>query len=85
MVKIAFLTFRKLNFDKLRKEFAKSDRKAGDVQDLRTVLEKRLAKMIAANPTLIDFQERFDSIISDYNKEKDKNRIEAIFEAFDAS
>ena len=37
--------------------------------------------MIAANPTLIDFQERFDSIISDYNKEKDKNRIEAIFEA----
>lgn len=71
----------KVNFDKLRKEFAKSDRKAGDVQDLRTVLEKRLAKMIAANPTLIDFQERFDSIISDYNKEKDKNRIEAIFEA----
>ncbi len=71
----------KVNFDKLRKEFAKSDRKAGDVQDLRTVLEKRLARMTAANPTLIDFQERFDSIISDYNSEKDKNRIEAIFEA----
>tara|TARA_R110002153_G_scaffold65121_3_gene174425 strand:- start:7752 stop:10997 length:3246 start_codon:yes stop_codon:yes gene_type:complete len=71
----------KVNFDRLREEFAKSDRKAGDVQDLRSVLQKRLAKMIAANPTLTNFQERFDAIIVEYNKEKDKNTIEAIFEA----
>ena len=71
----------KVNFEMLRKEFAKSERKAGDVQDLRTVLQKRLAKMLAANPTLNDFQERFDEIITDYNKEKDKNTIEATFEA----
>jgi type I restriction enzyme R subunit len=51
------------------------------VQDLRSVLQKRLAKMIAANPTLTNFQERFDAIIVEYNKEKDKNTIEAIFEA----
>jgi type I restriction enzyme R subunit len=71
----------KVNFDRLREEFAKSYRKAGDVQDLRSVLQKRLAKMIAANPTLTNFQERFDAIIVEYNKEKDKNTIEAIFEA----
>lgn len=32
-------------------------------------------------PTLNDFQERFDKIIAGYNKEKDKNTIEATFEA----
>lgn len=71
----------KVNFELLRKEFAKSERKASDVQDLRSVLQQRLAKMLAANPTLMDFQERFDKVISEYNKEKDKNTIEATFEA----
>ncbi|MCR9257689.1 MAG: type I restriction endonuclease subunit R [Alphaproteobacteria bacterium] len=71
----------KVNFELLRREFAKSERKASDVQDLRTVLQERLAKMLAANPTLNDFQERFDKIVSEYNKEKDKNTIEATFEA----
>lgn len=71
----------KVNFDLLRREFAKSDRKASDVQDLRTVLQERLAKMLAANPTLTDFQDRFDKIVVEYNREKDKNTIEATFEA----
>jgi type I restriction enzyme R subunit len=71
----------KINFDLLRREFARSERKASDVQDLRTVLEERLAKMLAANPTLQDFQDRFGQIVTDYNKEKDKNTIEATFEA----
>jgi len=70
----------KVYFELLRKEFAKSDRKASDVQDMRSVLQKRLARMLADNPTLNDFQERFDEIVSDYNKEKDKNTIEATFE-----
>jgi len=70
-----------INFDRLRTEFSKSDRKASDVQDMRSVLEVRLAKMLEMNPTLFDFQERFDQIVSDYNKEKDKNTIEATFEA----
>ena len=71
----------KVNFELLRKEFAKSERKASDVQDIRTVLQERLAKMLAANPTLNDFQDRFDKIVVEYNKEKDKNTIEATFEA----
>ncbi|MBN8242368.1 type I restriction endonuclease subunit R [Nitratireductor aquimarinus] len=71
----------KVNFDLLRREFAKSEKKASDTQDLREVISNRLAKMLAANPTLTDFEERFDKIIKDYNKEKDKNTIEATFEA----
>ncbi|NKX75753.1 type I restriction endonuclease subunit R [Rhodobacteraceae bacterium R_SAG3] len=71
----------KVNFELLRREFAKSDKKASDTQDLREVISNRLARMLAANPTLTDFEERFDAIIRDYNKEKDKNTIEATFEA----
>ncbi|UWR38615.1 type I restriction endonuclease subunit R [Sulfitobacter sp. W074] len=71
----------KVNFDILRREFAKSDKKATDTQDLREVVQSRLAKMLAANPTLTNFEDRFDKVIKDYNKEKDKNTIEATFEA----
>ena len=71
----------KIDFDALAKEFAKSERKASDVQDLRTVIENRLEKMLALNPTLTDFRERFDKIVLEYNKEKDKNTIEVTFEA----
>lgn len=71
----------KINFDALRAEFVKSQRKASDVQDMRSVLEERLAQMLAMNLTLLNFQERFDEIVSDYNQEKDKNTIEATFEA----
>jgi len=37
--------------------------------------------MLAENPLRTDFQERFDEIVREYNKEKDKNTIEATFEA----
>ncbi|MBU4529402.1 MAG: hypothetical protein KUA43_09840 [Hoeflea sp.] len=71
----------KINFDLLRREFAKSDQKHTDVQDMKTVIENRLRKMLQQNPLRTDFQERFDEIVRDYNKEKDKNTIEATFEA----
>jgi type I restriction enzyme R subunit len=71
----------KINFDLLRKEFAKSEQKNTDVQDMKTVIENRLRKMLEQNPLRTDFQERFDEIVRDYNKEKDKNTIEATFEA----
>jgi len=70
-----------IDFDLLRTEFAKSDRQASDVQDLRSVLEVRLAKMLAMNPTLFDFQKRFDEIVAKYNMERDRGTIEATFEA----
>ncbi len=71
----------KINFELLRKEFAKSETKRTDVQDVKTVIENRLRKMLEENPLRTDFQERFDEIVREYNKEKDKNTIEATFEA----
>ena len=71
----------KINFDLLRKEFTKSDQKHTDVQDMKTVIENRLRKMLAQNPLRTDFQKRFDEIVDEYNGEKDKNTIEATFEA----
>ncbi len=71
----------KINFELLRKEFAKSETKRSDVQDMKTIIDERLRKMLAQNPLRTDFQERFDEIVRDYNKEKDKNTIEATFEA----
>jgi type I restriction enzyme R subunit len=71
----------KISFDLLRREFSKSEQKHTDVQDMKTVIEKRLRKMLEQNPLRTDFQERFDEIVRDYNKEKDKNTIEATFEA----
>jgi type I restriction enzyme, R subunit len=71
----------KINFELLRKEFEKSPQKNTDVQNLKEAIEHRLRKMLMENPLRTDFQERFDEIVRDYNKEKDKNTIEATFEA----
>lgn len=70
----------KINFDLLRREFSKSETKHTDVQDVKKVVEDRLRKMLAENPTRTDFQERLDEIVREYNQEKDKNTIEATFE-----
>ena len=71
----------KINFELLRKEFEKSEQKNSDVQNIKDAIEKRLSRMLAENPLRTDFQERYDEIVADYNKEKDKNTIEATFEA----
>ena len=71
----------KINFELLRKEFEKSEQKNSDVQSLKGVIEKRLYRMIAENPLRTNFQEHYDEIVTDYNKEKDKNTIEETFEA----
>ena len=71
----------KINFELLRKEFEKSEQKNSDIQALKGVIEKRLYRMIADNPLRTNFQEHYDEIVTDYNKEKDKNTIEATFES----
>ena len=71
----------KINFDALREEFQKSERKRSDIQAMKSVIEERLAKMLAENPLRTDFQARYDEIIADYNSGQDRNAIEAAFEA----
>lgn len=71
----------KIDFDRLRKEFERSPAKRTTVQNLKTVIEQRLMKLIAQNPLRTDFQKHYEEIVAAYNREKDRATIEATFEA----
>lgn len=69
-----------IDLDKLRDEFAKrAKHKATAIQDIRTLLEQKLADMLAKNPTRMDYQVKYEQIIAEYNSEKDRTTIEDTF------
>jgi len=71
----------RINLEKLRDEFAKKVKhKATAIQDIRDIVEQRLAEMLARNPTRMDYQRKYDEIVADYNREKDRATIERTFE-----
>lgn len=69
-----------INFELLRREFAKSREKNLIMKDLQDVLQERLAQMMAANPSRINFYEKYQQIIHEYNSEQDRVSIEKTFE-----
>lgn len=70
----------RIDLEKLREEFAKKvTRKATTIQDIRDIVEKKLAEMLARNPTRMDYQRKYDEIVADYNREKDRTTIEETF------
>ena len=69
-----------INFDLLTKEFQRAKNKALIFKDLQSILEDQLDKMCSANPNRIDFYERFQKIIEEYNKDQDRAEIEKIFQ-----
>ena len=70
----------RIDFDKLRDEFAnKVQRKNAALQDIRDVVEKKLGQMLAHNPTRMDYYKRYQAIIADYNREKDRVTVEETF------
>jgi len=71
----------KIDFDRLRAEFENTKAKNTTVQNLKSVIEKKLERLIQRNPLRTDFQEHYEKIIDEYNKEKDRQNIEATFEA----
>ncbi len=70
-----------IDFELLRREFADSPTKNTLVQNLKVAIEKRLAVMVAQNPLRTDFQEHYETLVAEYNKEKDRVTIEQTFEA----
>ena len=70
----------KIDFDLLRREFEKSKKKNTTVQELKDAIESRLATLLKQNPLRTDFQKRYEEIVADYNREKDRFTIEATFE-----
>jgi len=71
----------KIDFDRLRAEFEHAKTKNTTVQSLKSVIEKKLQRLIQRNPLRTDFQEHYEKIIDEYNEEKDRQNIEAILEA----
>ena len=71
----------KIDFDRLRAEFEHARTKNTAVQSLKSVIEKKLELLIRRNPLRTDFQAHYEKIIEEYNKEKDRQSIEATFEA----
>jgi type I restriction enzyme R subunit len=69
-----------IDLEKLRDEFARNvRRKATAIQDIRDIVERKLAAMLARNPTRMDYQRRYDEIVAAYNSEKDRTTIEETF------
>jgi type I restriction enzyme R subunit len=70
----------KIDLERLREEFAKKVmRKATTIQDIRDIVEKKLAEMLARNPTRMDYQRKYEEIVAEYNREKDRTTIEETF------
>ena len=70
----------KINFDLLRREFAKSKEKNLILRDIQDLLQERIACMMVENPSRINFYEKYQKIIQEYNKEQDRASIEKTFE-----
>ena len=69
-----------IDMEKLRDEFAKKVRhKATALQDIREIIEQKLAEMLARNPSRMDYQQKYEEIVADYNREKDRATIEETF------
>jgi type I restriction enzyme, R subunit len=75
-----FFDLSQIDLKKLRDEFAKKcRRKASTLQDVRQIVEDKLAKMLASNPQRMDYYKRYSDIVADYNREKDRVTIEETF------
>ena len=74
------LDLSEIDMEKLREEFArKVQRKATTLRDIREIVEAKLAEMLARNPTRMDYQQKYEEIVADYNREKDRTTAERTF------
>ncbi len=69
-----------LDFDKLKTVFAKTQKKNMLVYDLHMMVEKKLEQMMKENPLRLEFYERYQEIIREYNQGKS---LEDTLKAFD--
>lgn len=69
-----------IDFERLRKEFEKAQNKNLLLKDLQQLVEERLAKMLRQNPLRIDYYQRYQEIVDEYNRDNKKDEIAIIFE-----
>ena len=70
----------KIDFDRLRHEFERVQNKNLLLKDLQSLVEQRLAQMLKQNPLRIDYYQRYQDIVDEYNKENKKDEIAIVFE-----
>ena len=68
-----------IDFDLLRREFAKVKKKNLVMKDLEEVIQQKLDRLLLNNPNRIDYYERYQQIIEEYNCEQDRATIEKTF------
>jgi len=71
----------KIDFDRLRQEFERSPKKNTLAQNLREAVEQRLQRLLQQNPLRTDYQQHYEQIVAEYNREKNRVTIEKTFEA----
>lgn len=69
-----------IDFDRLRREFEKVQNKNLLMKDLQELVEERLARMLQINPLRIDYYQRYQEIVDEYNNDNKKDEIAIIFE-----
>jgi type I restriction enzyme, R subunit len=52
-----------------------------NMQRIREVVERKVAQMLARNPMRMDYYRKYQEIIADYNREKDRVAVETTFAA----
>ena len=68
-----------IDFDLLRKEFASRKNPRLKFKQISDLIHGTLQQMLHANPTRIDYYQRYEEIIAAYNQAQDKASIERIF------
>ena len=69
-----------IDFDRLKREFERSREQRTTIQALKHTVEQRLQRLLARNPLRTDFQQHYEAIVAQYNREKDRVTIERTFE-----
>ena len=70
----------KIDFDRLRREFERVKNKNLLLKDLKELVESRLANMLRSNPLRIDYYQRYQEIVEEYNNDNKKDEIAIVFE-----
>ena len=70
----------RIDFDLLRREFARAKKKNLILKDLQDLICERLDRMLLNNPNRIQYHERYQAIIEDYNSRQDRANIEKTFD-----
>lgn len=68
-----------IDFDLLRREFAKVKTKNLVMRDLDEIIRQKLDRLLFANPERINYYEHYQKIIAEYNSEQDRAIIEKTF------